>query len=336
MEMDEGMSARKKSDNRATEQMNAIERTAGRVIAVAGLALGGAVLAVWLTGPSQSGDAGGGTAASPVATTTRPASAPETAPAMVVDSGSSGHAVSRTATFGGFDAARRDLSRFPGSLSDHIRAAIDQRDGDKALALAGIVQQCGIVPRDMAVMQARLPEVRNPEIQRAMTADYLAMQAFVGQCQTLAGTSSDAGSVARELLEISVREGIAGAGAKSYLAGNRDTETVRGLGRDAMQGDLPSMTLAISEGQKLGLTDADQNALRIALYDAASDPVLGPSAREYLAVVEYFHAKDTSPPSQNAETTTTAVRKRLPISRTPDSIAQASAILKAMRERAGP
>ena len=309
-------------------------RTAGRVITVAGLALGGAVLAVWLTGPSRPGRAGEDSTVQPAAATARPARTSETALAPIVDIGNSGPAQPGAGGSAGFDAARRDLSRFPGSLSDHIRAAIDKQDGDKALALAGIVQQCGTVPRDMAVMQARLPEVRNPEIQRAMTEDYLAMQAFVGQCQTLAGTSSDAEPVARQLLAISVREGITGAGAKSYLAGNRDTETVRGLGRDAMQGDLSSMTLGISEGQKLGMSDADQNALRIALYDAASDPVLGESAREYIAVAEYFYAKDTSPPAQNAETTSTAVRKKLPISRTPESIAQASAILKAMRERA--
>lgn len=185
-----------------------------------------------------------------------------------------------------FNAGTRDLSRFPRGLDSHIHQAIENHDGDAALELAEVLNECATIEGDMRMIASRMPGIQDMTLRKAMNKEYMSMQSFSGQCQALRGNLAQ---VKNQLLDVAVNGGMVGAAAKYYREGSRSEKTLEALARDARIGNLSSLAILAATNNSPSRPE-DQNTFRLALVMAAADPQLKPAAAGYLSLAQREYA----------------------------------------------
>lgn len=199
--------------------------------------------------------------------------------------------------------------------------------------LAELVSECRHIDRDMANFQGGMSRVTDVDMQRRLAAAYLSMQSFAGQCQAVNGNLT---KIRHTLLEIARKGQIAGAAAQLYLERIRDKDIISSVVSDAHRGDLNSLViLAYTKADAVGIHTTQQNYLRLALVEAATDARTSHIAKSHLELAERIYTAANLPSGSKLasfELDKTSI-SRLPVQQTDDAKAEAKRIVEKILER---
>lgn len=161
-------------------------------------------------------------------------------------------------------------ARYPGTLGDQVKKALDSRDGEMARFLAKRLMDC--------LLHTKLPELIAKGNLGSASGLNSEDQVMNSLCQSVEG---DLAATAERLVDLAISERVVGAAADKFsYAGDVSAAVVGQLKIDAEAGDLWSLiTMASVTPATLRSSEEEQRVSRLALLIASKSASQGDGQR---------------------------------------------------------